>query len=103
MKELFDESTKELVEIGVLDCFDVTKRLIESSLNVTLTDSSKYYRWHRTYPNLRAFNITDPATEGSNAVVLLVDFGSGDFLEPTSFCFMNFADGWLMAKVFTVS
>ncbi len=89
MKELFDESTKELVEIGVLDCFDVTKRLIESSLNVTLTDSSKYYRWHRTYPNMKAYTVIDPTVDGSSDVALCLDFSSDRLAKPLHFCFVN--------------
>ncbi len=98
MIDSLDKDLMELAEVGVLDGLEVTKQFVENLLNVTLIDFTKYYSWSRFCKTLKAFTVTDPATEGSTVLVLLINFSSSTCSEPISFCFMNARTGWLVSN-----
>jgi hypothetical protein len=88
----------ELAKLGVFSGIEVTKSLVERMLNVTLTEHSNFDRWNRTYLNVKSYRVIDPSTEGSENLVLCINFESRNFTEPTSFCFLNARNGWLVTS-----
>ena len=98
MRELFDDNAKELVELGVIDALEVTKKFMENVLNVTLTDCTGHYLWHVNHTTVKAFSVTDPVIKGSAVLTLLINFRSTTCLEPISFCFINTHNSWLIAN-----
>jgi hypothetical protein len=98
MEYSLDKDLVELIRAGVLDGFEVTKRVVENFLNVTLTDCTGRCIWHATYPTLREFRVIDPGPAGSNGLTLLINF-TKITPEPVSFCFVNDSLSWVVFKI----
>lgn len=83
------DEVRELVNLGVVSWPDAARQLLSSRLGIELTDWTDFEFVRTTYPNMKAYTVTDPNVDGSSDIALCIDFSSDKFAEPLYFGFVN--------------